>query len=527
MAYFNHAFCKRFLGTGSTIASIGFNTTDGFLTDAGVSSETLSEQVPGYFGFFNADTYLSEDATTVNGNCCKLILASSSLLTNDKIGKFHGGYRETNKSKMINPRYVSRFYRVDQCTPQQAVVHIGNTNFTGIANGAVESIENVSGTATAYTADTTFVGVASTASAAGTGATFDVEIDSLGTIVSVVLNQAGSGYDVAETITIAGDLLGGATPAEDVTLDVLTTATVGEATCSKEFFCDETYYLRIDVKGSPALRFANHNLYQNFQADGGCCEGPEPAAIDSTLIMLQWATQMVESEYMKDFIRPVVFDQVGNPWFATAAEATAAGWPATQIFSEYVSPGYMAGTTGGIRLIGAYVETKFGNCSFESTDFYEKEPIRIYGSLVDYTGDPCVFEGLCVITECLGIQGMGFGETVLRDFILSESYLQNYFANDKRIREITQGDDILDAINRNALYTRYYIQHVVPRFNNPSGVFDNDQYMLEIITNERNAVLEEFMTAWLRGCSDCMILPEDFGCTDCRIMPLPRPIPAP
>jgi hypothetical protein len=522
MSYFNHSFCKRFLGTGATIASAGFNATDGFLTDAGVSTETLSLQTPGYFGMFNADTYLSENAGSIGSDCCKLILASSSLLSDDKVGPFHGGYRETNKSKMMNPRYVRKFYRVDQCTPQQAVVHIGNTNYTGTAAGAAEELDNIADNGAVY-AEGTYVGVP-VANGSGTGLTVDVVVDAGGNITSIAINQGGTGYaDTDSGLLITGDLLGGATPADDVTFDIIRVGTAGQADCHKEFFCDETYYLRVDVKGSPALRFANHNLYQNFQADGGCCDGPEPEAIDSTLIMIQWAEQMVENEYMKDFIRPVVFDQDGNPWFATEAEAVAAGWPTTQTWDQYTSPGYQSGTTGGIRLVGAYVETKFGDCSFESTDFFEKEPIRIYASLVDYTGDPCVFEGLCVITECLGIQGMGFGEQVLRDFILSESYLQNTFANDKRIREITQGDDILAAINRNALYTRYYIQHVVPRFNNPSGVFDNDQYMLEIITNGANAPFEAFMTAWLTDCSDCMTLPEDYGCTTCTIQPLPTP----
>jgi hypothetical protein len=41
------------------------------------------------------------------------------------------------------------------------------------------------------------------------------------------------------------------------------------------------------------------------------------------------------------------------------------------------------------------------------------------------------------------------------------------------------------VIDRNARYHRYYLLHNVPRFNNPTGVFDNDRYMLEVITNQR------------------------------------------
>jgi hypothetical protein len=76
------------------------------------------------------------------------------------------------------------------------------------------------------------------------------------------------------------------------------------------------------------------------------------------------------------------------------------------------------------------------------------------------------------------------GETVVRDLILSERYRQSPFnqgnADSARIREIEMSDEILAAVDRTATYKAYYIQHTVPRFNNPSGVFDNDQYVYQI-----------------------------------------------
>jgi hypothetical protein len=41
-------------------------------------------------------------------------------------------------------------------------------------------------------------------------------------------------------------------------------------------------------------------------------------------------------------------------------------------------------------------------------------------------------------------------------------------------------DELLAAVDRTATYKAYYLQHSVPRFNNPSGVFDNDQYVYQI-----------------------------------------------
>jgi hypothetical protein len=532
MSYFNHAFSKCFLGTGTTRAGAPSvtdpATVDGFIATTGVHSVVLSESNlgPGYFGFFDKDTYLSVvEGDLVSGDCCPLVLASASLKANDKQGPYHGGYLESNKSKYINPNLITQYYRVDQCVPQQNIVHVGDTNYTGTAAGAAEQLDQgtITQTATSYTVSTTFTGIATTGGT-GTGLLVDVVVDALGTVTAITTNAGGSGYTIGDIITIDGSLLGGATPLNDVTIEVLTVATVGNADCIIPFYCDETYYLRLEVKGSPALRFANHNLYQTLQADGGCCTGPAPTEVDGTLIMIQWAQAIVENPYFIDFIQPIVFDETGNPWFQDAATAISYGSVGTQIWANYVSTGHIAGAGAGIRLLGAYVDTVFGNCTFAVTDHYEKEPIRIYASLVDYNGDPCVFEGLCVIEECPPLQGMGFGEQVVRDLIMSESYLQNFFATDKRIQEITQGDQILNSVNRGVLYTRYFIQHTVPRFNNPSGTFDNDQYLLDIIAPAPltgAGGFEAFMDAWLLACGNQCTARVDRSCTPCTPVAVP------
>ena len=467
MAYFNHAYSKMFLGTGPTrnLASTGAAqsttnpySTGGFITTPNVKTAVLANlplnggAVPhtGYFMFVNPETWTSIDPTLGSYDCCPLILASSSVLQNDKIGPFHGGYQETNKSKMINPKYVQKAYWVKPCFPAQAVVSVGTTPETAVPGLPAEGFQG-------------------------------------GTV---------------------------------------------QSNCSFEFLCGETYYLRIDVKGSPALRALNHNAYQTLSAYTGCCSGPTPTAVDSTLVMIEWAKAIIINNYLKPFVLPVVFDETAVAWYAPGTTndpiSGAAVLPA-QWWTAYVSPGHTPGATAGLRLFGAFVETKFGNCTFQVTDFFEKEPIKIYASMVDYTGDPCVFEGICVYNDCLGLQGMGFGEQVVRDLIRAESYLQNFFhSGDFRVREITQGYDMTAAINRNAFYSRYYILHSVPRFNNPTGVFDNDRYLNEIIIAEPgftspssvaagNSVLGTFLDTWLNStCSNCV--PYDtngLGCTEC------------
>jgi hypothetical protein len=415
MAYFNHAFQKAFVGTQ------GFTDLAG--GQLGTPGNILAT---GQFAFVDPKTWeLVNTSGPTEGSCCPLILASGSLYTKDKIGS-HGGYQESNKSKLINPKYVNRFYRVDPNAAQQNVINIGYTPFNALAGGS----------------------------------------------------------------------------------------------CEKEFLCDETYSLRIDVKGSPALRFLNHNAYLTVEAYTGCCPAGSiaPVPVDGTLVMIQWAQNIVgvslpntivdsAKTVISPFVLPVVTAEDNSLWYKPGTDVSGLvaplGYTIGGTWDNYVSLGHTAGQYAGITLFGAYAGTDFLDCTFQTSDFFEKEPVKLYASLVDYNGAPCEFEGLCVVTECEGLQPMGLGESVARDVILSERYRQNFFHSDLRIREITQGNEILNTINRTAFYTRYYLQHSVPRFNNPTSTFDNEQYLLEIITDGIDLTFETFVTNWLSNCNDC------------------------
>jgi hypothetical protein len=47
------------------------------------------------------------------------------------------------------------------------------------------------------------------------------------------------------------------------------------------------------------------------------------------------------------------------------------------------------------------------------------------------------------------------------------------------MREI-EADPALATVNRAALYDQVLILHNVPRFNNPTSTFDNDQYLIVV-----------------------------------------------
>ena len=510
MAYFNHAFQKVFVGTTLNGGGGFVNTLSGKL---GTPGNTLAG---GEFAFVNAKTW--NLLTAEPADCCPLVLAAGSIYQRDKIGPFHGGYLETNKSKVINGKYVSKFYRVDPCLPQNEVVHLGNTIYTDdvaltlsidtagsdLQDGVYTDVElcpagTLPGGQNAYANITVFEG----------------------SVTFVELTNGGSGFTTGDLIAPCVDL-----PGDDPTQpEFEVTAGVG-ANCCKKFYCGETYTLRVDVKGSPALRLLNHNSYIIASAYGGCCpEGSiAPVEIDSTLIYRQWADAIVRYPVISPFLLPILIDEAGVPWYAPGTDPAFLATEGVDTWDHYVSTGHTEGDCAGLVLVGAYVDTKFENCTFQLTDFYEVEPVRIYASEVDLNGDPCLFDGVCVIKECEGRQAMGLGESVARDVILSEQYRQNFFHSDFRIREITQGYSVFDYINRNSLYTRYYILHNVPRFNNPTSTFDNDQYLLEIITDGDIPAFEIFVNKWLEGCGSGCVSLESESCVQdacCAIYPYP------
>lgn len=539
MSYFNHAFKKVFPGTLPSGTYAGVVTSDGLVTTAGVPTSALrgvADAGPGGlpYGFFNKNSYLSVNlASTEVTTGQPLILAGSSVKVNDKQGPFHGGYAESNKSKYINPKFIHNFYKMCDAVPEQSVVHVGVTNFQ---SGTSLSILTPG---IGCAANGVYTNVPTTGGA-GSGFTVDIEILG-GVVVSVVENQVGTGYIATDVITLDTTF----DPALDCAVDPeFTIESYGTQTCEFEFLCGESYNLFINLYGAPVLRVLNHDAYRTLEAYTGCCpsDAIEPVAVDSTLVFIDWANQIIESPYLKEFIRPIVFTETGIPYFATAAEAVAAGWPATQVWTNYVSTGHIAGALGGIRLVGAYIDTIFQTCSFQVSDFFNKEIVQMDVSLTDEDGNPCKFKGLCVETECCGFGGQGFGDTYLKELILAESYLQNTFSTDPRIREITQGNDLRDALDRTLFYTKYVLQHSVPRYNNPTAVFDNDQYDLVIYVPSGTiaTALELFVATWINNAGNPLgseLLAEialtgeisnSFCRVPCIISPLPLPtLPSP
>jgi hypothetical protein len=321
MSYFNHAYRKSFVGTKATQAAIvgTQNAVNvGLLTDANVPTSALGNAVApnslgvGTYGFFDPNTYLSVNnasAQVTQGR--PLIFAASSLMQNDKIGPFHGGYKESNKSKMINPKFVHKVFKATGAGPEQSIWHLGNTNLNA------DSINTVTFTAgTGYVASQTYTNVPLVAlTGSGVGAFATIVTSAGGAISSVTITQPGQGFAVGNTLGLPSSI-----PFTPGTASVITVATIkyntaGTAPCKFDFICGETYNLRIDLWGSPVLRFLNHDLYKTLAAYTGCCPSGSivPGNVDSTLVMIDWANQIVNDVWLQYFVRPIVYTQTGVP----------------------------------------------------------------------------------------------------------------------------------------------------------------------------------------------------------------------
>jgi len=416
--YFPHAFRKSFLPASTTLASSG----------------STADLTAGQIGFFDAKTFQA-----VSAQAAPFILAEGSRFASDKIGPVHGGYKESKKSKAINPKYVSRVIKVSGKAAQNQIVKVEANACAGLA-------------------------------------------------------------------------------------------------------CDSTVRLRLDVKGSPALRFLNHQLYKTLDAYTGCCDASN-SAIDHTVALLKWADQINEAPLLKDFVQAkvwveahasvaidptaasatIVVANADRTKFTVGDKVVAAGIPANTlvvsvgaadsassgnanvvlsraatastnvnaaIFDAAASATYVPATSSlaavnsHMDIIAAYVDTTFGNCTFTPTDKYDLEPLFIYASVVDESGDPCKVECISVSESQAPVQASGVGESVLRDLILDGRYLQNAYPDSSRVdslrmREI-EADPALAAVTRSGLYDQVLILHNVPRFNNPTSTFDNDQYLLVV-----------------------------------------------
>jgi hypothetical protein len=448
MAYFNHAFYKTFVAT-STQASAGTAT---------------SALTAGQLGLVTDSTWqtIAISGGTLPANSLAY-LVQGSYYTKDTIGNNpgNGGYKESVKSKGINPKFISRVW-VTNCL---------------LAEQSTASLSLAS-------------------NCAPCGKTQFMRMDVKGSPTLRFLNHnAYSIGDSANICCIDGQefldpALVSATMAQMVLANPLITPFVAEG----------------DVNGVLTATLAGGSGYSvtsGVATTGGSGSGFKVNIL--TVSSGAIATYSVAARGAGYVVGDVLTVAGGTGGTLTVTALTAGGVVVTattgavSVQSVYTiaqtlgtagSGNYVPSTdpngttkiSATVNFVGAYVDTKFGNCSFDTRDHFNAEPVVIIASILDETGNPCNDCG--VATSTPGQMQQTQGENVVRDLILSESYRQSPFnqgnVDSARIREIEMSDELLAAVDRSAIYKAYYIQHTVPRFNNPSGVFDNDQYVYQI-----------------------------------------------
>jgi hypothetical protein len=266
------------------------------------------------------------------------------------------------------------------------------------------------------------------------------------------------------------------------------------------FKCADTgtnNFLRIDVKGSPALRMLNHNAYMIFDTGSNCvsCDAATGVYLNPIYAFKQFAIGIIDDPIINKLIRvnnvTTDLDGTGSTVVATADIKTDA-----TLTADAAATAWSAATAVSMELETAYVDTEFGTCSFDTRDNNPSsatygEPLEMDANFVNEDGDQCwcsAADGALTVnlTTQSPKRGNGSPYTVLKDLILTDGYAQNPYnqgnKDSSRFREIEGSDQIYAAMDMTDTYKSYNLLHSVPRFNNPTGVFDNDQYHYAIYT---------------------------------------------
>lgn len=486
--YFNHAFRKDFFVQSSATGTLStlLNLTPSYALTAG--------QV-GFFVKTSAtnSTLLSTNTATTT----PFLLIQGSYFAQDKITPALGGYQESVKSKLINPRYISRVITIAAQLPRQMVVQVPVT--CGVACDTTYRLRvDVKGSPALRFLSHNMYRVLDAYTGCCTDDCSTLQRDPVPTLLawadqinlSLIFNTMVQArvYQLAVTQTVDDPITADETTA-NIPLASTTDVAVGQKAVGE---------------GIPANAFVT-------AVGGGDVDITYPTQSAAPTI-----TATTVKFYDDLYSGAVDTPQVGDATYIPGT-GTQVGVGGSAIISPGVATGATIGTSGPgayvytaapdaasftvdahIELTGAYIETKFGNCTFTPTDKYDLEPLLIYTSLMDDSGNPCAVSCFTTTHSNTGldtaanlatviqspIQASGVGETVLRNLILSGRYLQNAYPDSSRVeslrmREI-EADPMYAAIDRSALYDQVLILHSVPRFNNPTGTFDNDQYLLAV-----------------------------------------------
>jgi hypothetical protein len=483
--------------SSSVTATISTGVTISFgLSVPLLATGTTASLTAGQVGFFNPD------GTAVQAVSARpFMIAQGSYFNSDKISPALGGYKESVKTKMINPKYISRVIKIAAKQARQNVVQVpvtcgltcdttyrlrvdvkGSPALRFLSHNMYRTLDSYTGCCD--TTDPTLV-----KDPVPTLINWADQIN-LSPIFNTMVQARVYKLAVTNTTTAAAATAVSTTQATFIpgafTSIAVGQKVVGTGIPANSFVTTVNGTTNITItfpsqQTAPTIGASTSVKYYN-DLYSGAIGTPQSGAV-----------QVIPGTGTESGVGGSAVVSAGT---ATGDTIGAIGTGGAALYD--MNPASAASFTvdAHIELTGAYIETKFGICTFTPTDKYDLEPLLMYTSIVDETGDPC--STFCFTTSNANtgantsandntiiqapIQASGSGETVLRDMILSDRYLQLAYPDSARVeslrmREIEQ-NPALASISRTSLYDQVMVLHSVPRFNNPSGMFDNDQYLL-------------------------------------------------
>lgn len=506
-----------------------------------VTSSPTTTYGPGTFGFYNPRNWQSVNTASLSSlECCPLVLVGASPYTKDSPGGFHQGWQIPIKSKPIDPRNIHHFYRVEPCTPQPGVYHFGQTPKTipstsSTVAGDIVDLEIISVVCNGTGAISTNCSSPSTV----TGLTIVSSANpsaTLGTLgIQVCQNTVTNAYTIiASNLTTTanftvGDVITGTvgTAPNDCVIQFRVQSVSSVNNCCYNFVCNETYNFYFDVKGTPVYQAYFKNTVRHITIKTPCCDpnNPNNIYVNPVWVYLELAKAVIADPELSKFIFPIVWDGT-NYYYPPQSAYPHVTYPAPPFLTYADLSNTLTGnlldndpfcgtsTVAGIIFQTAYIETRFGNCTFQVSDGYTYDIIRLNAQLVDWNGDPC-FESICFYTECEGHPGQGSGEDALRDLIRMQHFQAHNMPENLRYREVLLENDVIALINRNQRYYRYqFLFEHKPYTEFAAHPIDTNPYRVEILTTNPDPAFETFMNSWLGYCSPCPGM-EVIGCQRC------------
>lgn len=451
MAYFSHAYQKIMIGNS-------LKTTVG----------SLSDLTAGQLGVVGMDhqTIKITDLTTASYATHPMVyLAQGSFHTVDEVG-MHSGYLRPVKSKGINPKYVSKVWVSDAKDAQNNIWHVCSDNCNLECDTTYRLRIDVKGSRVLGALQRNLYFNVD----AYTGCCTDDPVDPITVLLQWAngINENPLGKPFVQASVVGLNSLG------DLVVSVDSGTITASVSDNEDIVPEVGNVLQVD-----------DDYYVIATVEEQTNDDDEVTGWEITVKEYDWLTGETGSS-------AATLDDMTEEALAMYLV------PDMDNYEPLTSTTAISNSHSCLIIESAYVDTKFGDCSYSKNDRVDIEPVIIKVSILDETGDPCVVNCFKPTEIQEAHQGAGYGETLLQEYILSKSYEQEFWEDDPRYRE-TKDQTFNTDVDRTAKYKVLNILHSVPRKSNPSGTFDNDQYLIRILFKSTfdNSALITWLNAYL------------------------------